>query len=150
MSYILDEPKINVSDENRTFILVRWYLDNGQLSYYESAALSYLLRRPALLTYEFDSTTEKVTQIILSPYYTTWLPKSLNVCCANLRILYDFFTDKFKEKAVKVTLSRRCNDMTLDEAQTTLRGGYKSRRKNRKPARKTRRAHGRGRGRRTK
>jgi hypothetical protein len=152
MSHLLDPPKKFMTDENRTFDLVNWYIKDGQLSDV-SAALLYLRNHLALLKYEFDSTTEKVTQIILSPNYTTVLPKSLNVCCANLRILHEFFKDRFADKAVTVTLSGRCNDMTLDDARRTLTqysGGYKSRRKNRKPARKTRRAHGRGRGRRTK
>jgi hypothetical protein len=99
-----------------------------------------------MITYKFDADDE-LYEIILGPSFMTVREESVKRSCNNMRILFKFFKKIFEEKyEIAVKLSERCRPPETSKTSET-NGGYKSRRRNRKPARKT---HRRGRDRRCK
>jgi hypothetical protein len=146
----------SISGEDRTldFIsrMIQWLelpqttVDNKQ-KIIES--LLYLKVHTSMLTYEFNKKTNLLDKLKIGPQFLTLQKESIERQCKHSNTLYDFL--KFYTSGSGsgsgsgspiVEMSDRCN--------TANSGGYKSRRRNRKPARKTRRAYGRGRDRRGK
>jgi hypothetical protein len=144
-------------DKSRTYVLTAAYSDNmlmvEKMDAYQyltddektnlRTALLYLRGHTNMITYKFKD--DKLYKIILGPSWKTVLPTSRRESCANMCILFKFFKKSFEGSGIDVELSDRCTPETSKTSETN--GGYKSRRRNRKPARKTRR---RGRDRRVK
>jgi hypothetical protein len=130
-------------------------------------SINYLKNHPSMLTYDFDDYS-KLNRLKIGPETLTLLEKSRERQCAHSVILHKLLSGYVTGLTPPITVKHnagyipKCGEnMTQTNEDKVVRaalaivnglnsGGYKSRRKNRKPARKTRRAHGRGRGRRTK
>ena len=126
-------------------------------------SINYLKNHPSMLTYEFDDYRLKTLKI--GPQILTLLDESRKKQCAHSVILHKLLSG-YVTPPITVehnagyipkcgeNMTQKNEDDVVRDALAIVKGlnsgGYKSRRKNRKPARKTRRAHGRGRGRRTK
>ena len=144
----------SISGEDRTldFIsrMIQWLelpqttVDNKQ-KIIES--LVYLKKHTSMLTYEFNKKTNSLDKLKIGPQFLTLQKESIERQCKHSKTLYDFlkfYTSGSPIVEMSDRMSNRCN------TTTTNSGGYKSRRRNRKPVRKTRRAYGRGRDRRGK
>jgi hypothetical protein len=152
MQTLWNAPKnYSISDKDRTldFIsrMIPWLelpqttVDNKQKII---DSLLYLKNHTSMLTYEFNENTNLLDKLKIAPQFLTLRQESIERQCTHSYILFNFLKFYTSDSPIYpiVEMSNRCN--------TANSGGYKSRRRNRKPARKTRRAYGRGRDRRGK